>query len=306
MRTVLTVVGITLAVVITAVAGVYAWMAVSATQPSQGLPAPPPKVAKASRETPARPHNTVAPPAAATAVPRTPSPSKELVRPAPSPLPAPAAPTQDVPAVPDPNAPAHVPETPSQPPVDAPPPATMFDKLAALRIGSAESEVAAIMGTEGAPVADAAPAEFVPQGWYNLRWNDPDGGSIVALFTADGILAHLEPLKVVGAFDWMNADPFYSITAWINDNLENESFPVRLPAVEVTTTGEHAFRYQGSLVTSAGQFVGSMRGAYYAGDGATTYMPNDRVPYKKAIEGVFEFIAPDGSRRSDNFAWVEH
>lgn len=202
--------------------------------------------------------------------------------------------------------PAPVPETSAQPPVEAPIPATMFDKLASLQIGFGEPEVAAIMGSEGAPVVDAVGEKFVPQGWYNRRWNDSDGGSIVALFTGDGILAHVEPLKIAGAFDWMNADPFYSITTWINDNLENENFPVRLPAVEVTTTGERAFRFQGSLVNSVGQFVGSMKGAYYVGDGATTFAPNDRVAYRKAIEGVFEFVAPDGSRRSDNFAWVEH
>ena len=311
MRTVLTVAGITLAVVITAVAGVYAWMALAAEQTTAGLPVPPPKAAKAPPRQAAAPRESRSSASSSTSA-RTssrPQASQVLVRPGSPPTArAAGAPGQEQPAIPLPEPPAGipVPVPATEPGQAAPLPETMLEKLAALMVGLPQPEVAAIMGGEGRPVADATRQEFTPLGWYRIRWSDPGGATIVGLFSEQGILAHLEPLKIAGAFDWMNADVHYSITTWINDNLQAEDFPVRLPAVEAATTGPNTFQYQGALVNSEGRFVGSMRGTYYVGDGATTFAPNDAIPYVKAIEGSYQFISPDSLSRADSFGWVEH
>ncbi len=313
MKTVLTVVGVTLGVVIVAVAAVYGWMLVSTPPPSDKLPTPPPKTARSVPSV--RPAAT--PPAQGSAsqpegrVSQTPNAlappsSRNLVHPA-APPPTQVADTQT-------GVPAQTPVSESLPPVtpesEASPgesavmPDTMEAKLNALQLGLTDDEVSAIMGAEGTPADDVV--EYMPQGWYALRWSEADGASITATFNEYNTLVHLAPFKVPGAFEWMNANVPFSIVTWLNDNLENNNLPVRVPAVRVGALSQTQFQFQAGLVTQDGQVAGSIAGNYYLGDGQTTYVPNDPQPYVRAMEGSYQFYAPNGAQVADTFGVTEY
>lgn len=307
MKTVLTVVGITLALVIVAVAGVYGWMMYSAPLPTDKLPAPP---ANTSRNTPApdaqsrSDPGSVSTPTSGNRASQTPNASappssRNLVRPAAPP------PTQVAGAQPGMAVPVTSPE-----PVTAEYPAiggtsldSMEDKLYALTLGLSDDEVRAIMG-EGLPAEDAG--EYLPQGWYALQWRESDGASIVATFDEFNTLVHVSPFKVPGAFEWMNDNIPYSLVTWLNDNLENNSIPVRVPAVQVAAVTETQFQFQAGLVTRDGQVSGNIGGNFYVGDGATTYVPGDNRAYVRAMEGSYQFYAPNGAQVADTFALAEY
>ncbi|GMV90490.1 MAG: hypothetical protein AMXMBFR82_02680 [Candidatus Hydrogenedentota bacterium] len=314
MKTVLTVVGVTLAVVIVAVAAVYGWMLVSTPPPSDKLPTPPPKTA---RTAPSTPPATPPPSAQGSAsqsegrVSQTPNAlappsSRNLVHPA-APPPTQVADAQTGGSTSTPVAEALPPVTPES---DAPlgesavVPDTMEAKLNALQFGLTDDEVRAIMGAEGTPADDVI--EYMPQGWYALRWREADGASITATFNEYNTLVHLAPFKVPGAFEWMNANVPYSIVTWLNDNLENTNLPVRVPAVQVGAVSQSQFQFQAGLVTQDGQVAGSIAGNYYLGDGQTTYIPNDPQPYVRAMEGSYQFYAPNGAQVADTFGVTEY
>jgi hypothetical protein len=181
---------------------------------------------------------------------------------------------------------------------------SMEDKLYALILGQSDNEVSAIMGGEGSPAEDAG--EYLPQGWYALRWRESDGASLVATFDEFNTLVHVSPFKVPGAFEWMNDNIPYSLVTWLNDNLENNNIPVRVPAVQVTAVTEAQFQFQAGLVTRDGQVSGSIGGNYYVGDGATTYVPGDNQAYVRAMEGSYQFYAPSGAQVADTFALAEY
>jgi hypothetical protein len=311
MKTVLTVVGITLAVVIVAVAGVYGWVMYSAPLPTDKLPTPP---TNASRNTPTAvaqswiDPGSVPTPSSGDRTSQTPNASappssRNLVRPAPPP------PTQVAGAQPGMAVPVTSPEPvtaeyPGSPAIGGASLDSMEDKLYALTLGVSDAEVSAIMGGEGSPAEDAG--EYLPQGWYTLRWRESDGASIVATFDEFNTLVHVSPFKVPGAFEWMNDNIPYSLVTWLNDNLENNNIPVRVPAVQVAAVTETQYQFQAGLVTRDGQVSGSIGGNYYIGDGATTYVPGDNRAYVRAMEGSYQFYAPNGAQVADTFALAEY
>ena len=310
MRTFLTVVGATLAIVIVAVAGVYGWMMVSVPPPSDKLPAPPAKIARQQPRPAPQPSTVPADTPPPLDVPRSQTPnamappsSRDLVHPTPPPptqvidpyqgMPAPPQPEPSV--GPDSSAPASEPEVA---------PETMEEKLHALNIGQTADEAAAIMGERGMPADDAS--EFIPQGWYQLRWREPDGASITGVFNEFNILVHISPFKVPGAFEWMNDNLNYAIVTWLNDNLEKNNLPVRVPAVQIATAGQNQIQFQAGLVMRGGQVTGTIAGMYYAGDGETTYVPGDTRAYVRAMEGSYQFYAPNGAQVGDTFGVAEY
>jgi len=314
MKTFLTVVGVTLAIVIVAVAGVYAWMMASAPSPSGKLPAPPANVARQQPRPLQQPAASQNAADSSSGAPRsnvpnamTPPSSRGLVRPAPPPPTQVAGPDQGMPVSPQPQAAQPPPVGPdSSTPASEPDalPETMEEKLYALTIGQSEDEATAIMGEPGLPTGDGG--EFLPQGWYQLRWREADGASITATFDEYGTLAHIAPFKVPGAFEWMNGNLNYSIVTWINDNLEKNNLPVRVPAVQIASAGQSPFQFQGGLVIPGGQVTGTIAGTYYAGDGETTYVPGDTRPYLRAMEGSYQFFTPNGAQVGDTFALAEY
>jgi hypothetical protein len=180
----------------------------------------------------------------------------------------------------------------------------MEDKLYALAVGQSEEEAAAIMGERGLPTDDGA--EFVPQGWYQIRWREADGAAITATFDEYGALVHINPFKVPGAFEWMTGDLNYSIVTWLNENLEKGNLPVRVPAIQIAEAGENRFQFQAGLVLRGGRVTGTIAGSYYDGDGETTYVPGDPRPYVRAMEGSYQFYAPDGAQVGNTFALAEY
>lgn len=313
MRIILTVVGVTLAIVIVAVAGVYGWMMVSTPPPSDKLPTPPPNVARSAPPVrpPASAYTSASDASSSERVSQTPNAvappsSRDIVHPAAPPPTQVADPLSGMPSqipVAEPDAPV-TPESESPQGESAVVPDTMQGKLNALQLGLTDGEVSAIMGEDGSPAEDAG--EYLPQGWYALRWRDPDGASITATFDEYNTLVHLTPFKVPGAFEWMNANVPYSVVTWLNDKLESSNLPVRVPAAQIGAVSDTRFQFQAGLVARNGQVMGSIAGTYYIGDGASTYIPGDTRPYVHAIEGSYQFYAPNGAQVADTFGLAEY
>ncbi len=311
MKTFLTIVGVTLAVVIVAVAGVYGWTMFSTPPTADRLPAPPQTIAQrqpASAPAPSASADTTpshsAAPATHTPSAAAPPAERNLLPPSPPPPTQVANPTQGMiaPETPAPEAPVESDGTAPDSDLDAPP-ETFEDKLYAVAIGQTLDEVDAVMGGEGTPDDTV---EFVPQGWYTLRWRDSGGATITGTFDENDRLVAVVPFKVPGAFEWMNDDLNYSIVTWLNDRLEALNFPVRVPAVRIAEVTQTQYQFQAGLVTLNGQVVGSIGGNYYEGDGVTTVAPGDTRPYVRAMEGSYQFTAPNGAQVGDTFALAEY
>lgn len=322
MKIVLGVVGITLAVVITAVAGVYAYVAyttpVASPKPAQSFPPVQDKTPEkqASKDVPqpvtapTPPMSTVQAPPQPDAMPKASgaasNPTAPSADPAASPPAASIPPTATgaLPPIPVPH-PSPTPVQPgagpalSQPDTreTAPGPVATFEKLSALQIGMTEDQVSQIMGSEGHPPPESETWEYQPIGWYELRWTNRDGGYISGLFTDNGILGFLEQDKIPGG-EALETVPYYAIRKWLNERMRTNRMPVRVPAVEVVELGSGGYGFQGMLVSSRGEVWGSISGTYYIGDNIT-------VPYLRAMEGQYEYVTPDGIVFSEPFQFAE-
>jgi hypothetical protein len=76
--------------------------------------------------------------------------------------------------------------------------------------------------------------------------------------------------------------------------------------VQLAPSGTREFQYQAALVNEAGRTVGTVAGYYRLGDGATTYISNDRIPYTRVLEGLYEYTLDNGTRASDAFSLIDH
>jgi hypothetical protein len=326
MKIILTAVGIALAVVITVVAGVYGWAVMTGrrttpeflaaadtaslpkeTEPNvvstpnrDSTPAPPPAA-------PPQPTFTPQPPVPFSTTSPTPAPSKEGIASTPaatasgSPAGPAGTPTSGPSALATP-APPSIPVAPAATPAPQTNAATI-EKLFQLQPGIAEDQVAAVMGSPGTEPAGFTP--YRPIGWYERRWINADGSWIAAVFNDAGLLVALDQYKVPGASEW-TSDPHYAIASWMNANLENNRMPVRIPALDVVQSAPSAYQFQGALTADDGTIVGSITGVYYPGDGATTYIPGETLPYSRAIEGTYQYALATGAADSNTFALVEH
>lgn len=157
-------------------------------------------------------------------------------------------------------------------------------------------EVEKVMGTKGVVTpADQAPA-YQPQGWEEVRWPNPDGSYIAALFDQNGALAHIQPFNMPGAYEWM-ANPNYAVPAWLNEKLQSANMIVRVPAVEVVEAAADTHQFQGALVGADGQFLGQISGTYYTGEAAKGF--------SRAIEGKYQYSLPNGQVDANTYQFTE-
>jgi hypothetical protein len=170
------------------------------------------------------------------------------------------------------------------------------EKLAQLTMGMTETDVAAVIGKEGVMTPDEQLPPFTPESWYEMRWPNADGSYIAGLFNDSGSLVHLEPFNMPGAYEW-TATPWYALPRWLNEKLQANNMPVRLPAVDIATVQTDAYQFRGALVNADGIILGSIAGTYYASD------PNGR--FTRAMEGSYEYTLPGGSTDANTFQFSE-
>ena len=193
-------------------------------------------------------------------------------------------------------------EAPAVPEVIAPVTSDQFYQLA---FGQTYNQVLEIIGYNGEDVTSALVSEgYFPQGWTAVEWGDANW-DLLAVFDAEGLLTRLEPFNLSLPPDW-NRRPDQYIYAWINGKFAEAGAPVRMPAVQYAATSANTYGYEAGLVDRQGNLVGSLQGVFYAGDGRTTYLPNDTAPYRSAIEGAFQYVLADGTEAGDTYQWVEY
>lgn len=170
------------------------------------------------------------------------------------------------------------------------------EKLAQLMVGMTEDSVVQTMGAVGVTTPDESLPRYTPDGWYEVRWPNPDGSYIAALFSDRGTLANITPFNMPGAETWM-ATPWYAVPRWLNDKLEGNSMPVRVPAVEVVEAQAGVYQFRGPLANAEGQVLGSISGTYYLED------PSGR--FTRAVEGSYEYSLANGAVDANTFQFTE-
>lgn len=306
MRIVLAMVGIALGLAIAVVAGVYGWQQYEATKTvdSSAAPStpstPPSTSASASSDAP-KPVNVPAPKAApAGAAPGPTSPLAPVSPPKPAissaaPKDAGTTPATAVPTVP-PQAPQSTPGADTPIAVPEKPNVATPEKLNQLVLGMTEDDVAATIGAEGVATPEEELGAYTPEGWFEVRWPNPDGSYIAGLFTDQGLLAHVEPFNMPGAYEWL-ATPWYAVPKWLNDRMRANNMPVRVPAVDVIQAQANTFQFRGALANADGIVVGSVSGNYYTND------PGGR--FARAMEGTYEYSMANGAHDANTFQFTE-
>lgn len=168
--------------------------------------------------------------------------------------------------------------------------------MAQLMVGMTEDNVVQTMGSEGVATPDESLPKYTPDGWYEVRWPNPDGSYIAGLFTDQGTLANITPFNMPGAETW-TATPWYAVPRWLNDKLEGNSMPVRVAAVDVVEAQAGVYQFRGPLANAEGQVLGSISGSYYLQD------PSGR--FTRAIEGSYEYTLPNGAVDANTFQFTE-
>ncbi|MCL4217954.1 MAG: hypothetical protein KJ052_13245, partial [Candidatus Hydrogenedentes bacterium] len=193
-------------------------------------------------------------------------------------------------------------EPPAVPSARAP---VTSDQFYQLSLGQTYNQVLEIIGYSGEDVTSAVVSEgYFPQGWTAVEWGDANW-DLLAVFDAEGLLTRLEPFNLSLPPDW-NRRPDQYIYAWLNGKFAEAGAHVRMPAVQYAAASANTYNYEAGLVDRQGNLVGSLQGVFYAGDGRTTYLPNDTAPYRSAIEGVFQYVLADGTEAGDAYQWVEY
>jgi len=163
-------------------------------------------------------------------------------------------------------------------------------------VGMTEDNVVQTMGAEGVMTPDESLAKYTPEGWYEVRWPNPDGSYVAALFSDRGTLANVTPFNMPGAETW-TATPWYAVPRWLNDKLEGNSMPVRVAAVEVVEAQAGVYQFRGPLANAEGQVLGSISGTYYLAD------PSGR--FTRAVEGSYEYALANGAVDANTFQFTE-
>ncbi|GMW01152.1 MAG: hypothetical protein AMXMBFR84_22890 [Candidatus Hydrogenedentota bacterium] len=176
--------------------------------------------------------------------------------------------------------------------------------LTRIQPGMTYNAVVQLLGRQGTLDANTQGLAYHPIGWFRYRWSDSDGGVVLSLFTPDAFLMHVEASGIKN-MEQLTDQPGFKIPKWLNDNFREANLPVR--AVNAALAGQQtALVYQSQLVNEAGQFVGTVNGTLYVGDGATTVVPGDQRPYRYAMDGAYQFYMQNGVRDERSFALVEY
>lgn len=318
MRIVLTMVGIALGLGIAVVAGVYGWQEYESARPTVAPVSTTSTIVEEKKTEPSTPKPveiSTPKPVSTTQPAPIPAPSTSIPTPATS---APAIPSATKPVAPvasTPQAPKPAPTAPSLMPTTGAPPATQpvpgedkpiaepetptvatAEKLAQLMVGMTEDNVVQAMGAEGVMTPDESLPKYTPDGWYEVRWPNPDGSYIAGLFSDRGTLANITPFNMPGAETW-KATPWYAVPHWLNDKLEGNSMPVRVPAVDVVEAQAGVYQFRGPLANAEGQVLGSISGSYYLQD------PSGR--FTRAVEGSYEYALANGAVDANTFQFTE-
>lgn len=279
MRIILTMVGIALGIGIAIIAGVYGWEQYAATAPvvapvnvAQSAPGPQKPEQPKPVSVPAEGPTPTKPAPLSSATP----PAAQQQTPFNKPMPVPGE-----------DKPIAVPETPNL---------ATPEKLAQLTIGMTEEDVQKTFGKAGVPTQEADLPAYTPEGWHELRWPNPDGSYISALFNEQNVLVFAEPFNMPGAYEWLST-PWYAIPNWLNAKLRESNMAVRLPAVDVVAAQTNTYQFSGRLVNADGETLGLMTGTYYVND------PSGR--YTRAIEGSYQYALPNGAVDSNTFQFSE-
>ena len=318
MRIVLTMVGIALGLGIAVVAGVYGWQEYESTRPAVTPVSTTSTIVeekKTETSTP-KPVEVSAPKTdptmqpAPVVVPSTPKPAPTPSVPSAPSATKPATPATSTPQAPKPaqTAPAQM-QTPGTPPAQQPVPGedkpiaepetpivATAEKLAQLMVGMTEDNVVQATGVEGVMTPDESLPNYTPDGWYEVRWPNPDGSYIAGLFSDRGTLANITPFNMPGAETW-TATPWYAVPRWLNDKLEGNSMPVRVAAVDVVEAQPGVYQFRGPLANAEGQVLGSISGSYYLQD------PSGR--FTRAVEGSYEYALANGAVDANTFQFTE-
>ncbi len=302
MRIILTMVGIALGIAIAVVAGVYGWQqfnAVPVVIPVAANPAPvtPPKVDETKAVDTPKPPTEAAKPATPVPAPvAMPTPAPVAVNPGPLPTPAPTLPpVATAPGTPStvPSSQAPMPGTEGKPlPPPIPEEIATPAHLEQLQVGMTEGDVQQVMGNEGVETPENQLPQFTPVGWSEVRWTNPDGSYIAALFNEERVLAHVLPFNMPGAYAWMTV-PHYAVPAWLNDKLQANNMIVRVAAVDVVEARASTFQFRGPLVDANGEVLGAISGTYYTDEAAGQFA--------RAMEGSYEYALPDGRSDANTF-----
>ncbi|NUM54656.1 MAG: hypothetical protein HUU46_13510 [Candidatus Hydrogenedentes bacterium] len=305
MKIVLTMVAIALGLGIAVVAGVYGWQQYESTRtaalPTSTTQTPTmPTTRSATNEKPkpvdlpaAKSDAAASAPSATTTRPADTKPAAPPTQ-APttattplSPTPTPATPTSAAQSTPGEDTPIAVPAAQN---VATP------EKLGQLITGMTEADVIATMGSDGVETPEDELGAYTPAGWYEVRWPNPDGSYIAALFSDQGTLAHVEPFNMPGAYEWL-ATPWYAVPKWLNEKLTANNMPIRVPAVDVILAQTNTYQFRGVLANADGVVVGVISGSYYVDD------PSGR--FTRAMEGTYEYAMPNGAADANTFQFSE-